>query len=145
MWNYSHISFLRLSLRSKVNKYHMTVWWFLQWVCILSLTSTNLHLSIPQKFFLHMKKSIFNCPNWLQLQSHCAINPIPQINIIALVCSEIWWSTSGITPAKLPFQALFFWSITAWGQGSQDLKAAAQQEDTLKWMRDWGIFRDAPL
>lgn len=127
-------------IRSKVNKYHMTVWWVPTVSYILSLTSTNLHLSIPQRFFLHMKKRIFNCPNRLKLQSHCVINPMPQINIIGLFCSEIWWTTSGITPAKLPFEALFFWSISAEGQGSLDLKAAAQQEATLKWMRDWGYL-----
>lgn len=116
------------------------MWWVPTVSYILSLTSTNLHLSIPQRFFLHMKKRIFNCPNRSKLQSHCVINHMPQINIIALFCSEIWWSTSGITPTKLPFKALFFWSISAEGQGSLDLKAAAQQEATLKWMRDWGYL-----
>lgn len=79
-----------------------------------------------------MKKRIFNCPNRLKLQSHGAIDLIPQINIIALFCREIWWFASGNTPAKLPFEALFFQSISAQGQGSLDLKAAAQQGATLK-------------
>ena len=56
---------------------------------------------------------------------------MPQITIIALLCSEIWWRTSENTSAKLPVEAPFFRSISAQGQGSLDLKAAAQQEATL--------------
>lgn len=116
----------------------ITVTWqsdgFLQWVHILSLTSANLHLSIPHRFFLHMKNRIFNCPDRSKLQSHCAINPLPQLNNIALFFSEIWWSTSGITPAKLHYEALFFLGISIQGQG-----LLRQQHNRRPLWNEWMI------